>query len=154
MVQRRLIIDQLSCPNLFNSLSTFEKRGWIAQTEHYCYLKIDDGFIHQAYPFLIEFNTLIHKPDYFDHQEGIGAHISIIYPEEQALLMTENMGQIHEFHIQNLLKIKFDRSYYYVLSVASASLARLREMHHLAPQPTFKGHPIMFHITVGVQFIE
>ncbi len=149
MSQHRLILTELPCNDLLKSIDNLNTKGWIAQTDHYCYLKIDDRFVHHAYPFLNTFNSCIEKPDYFENQDAIGAHISAIYPEEHAQLMTENMGQIHHFQIGKLLKIKFETAFYYVLTITSPSLERLRQMHHLAIQPTFKGHQIMFHITLG-----
>lgn len=152
MSQHRLILTELPCKDLIESIEKLDTKGWIAQTEHYCYLKIDDRFVHHAYPFLHLFGPFIEKPDYFDNQNAIGAHISAIYPEEHAQLMTENVGQIHHFQIGKLLKITFETANYYVLTITSTSLERLRQMHHLAIHPTFKGHKIMFHVTLGVQY--
>lgn len=150
MSPNRLIFTELPDAEIIKSIEGLSLKGWIEQTPHYCYLKIDDRFVHQTYPYLHTLDARIQKPDYFDSPNAIGAHVSVIYPEEHVTLMLENVGQIHDFKVCKLIKAQFETSAYFVLSVASPSLNRLRQMHHLSIHPVFKGYAIMLHITIGV----
>lgn len=151
MSHNRVVFTHLTDADLLKSVGGLQTKGWIEQTDEYCYLNIDDGFVHSAFPQLAAFGDGIQKPDYFHASDAIGAHISVIYPEEHVELLRENMGQIHHFQLGRLIKAQYDVSTYFILSVISPSLNCLRQMHHLAVQPTFKGQQIMFHITIGVR---
>ncbi|MDP3706285.1 MAG: hypothetical protein Q8R24_10355 [Legionellaceae bacterium] len=149
----RFILTELSNSMIINTAKTFDAKGWIQQNDDYCYLKIDDRFIHSIYPLLAEYGD-IEIPDYFNPPDHVGAHISVIYPEERVRPSPENMGQIHTFHVCKLIKAQYGLTEYYALSVESASLNGLRRTHQLSPKPTFKGQKIMFHITVGVKILD
>jgi hypothetical protein len=150
MPLNQLVLTELYDADLLKSLDGLQHKGWIEQTAHYCYLKIDNRFVDYTFPLLTRYGDLILKPDYFNTPNAIGAHISLIYPEEQANLMNENIGQIHSFEVSKLIKAQFETSTYFILAVIAPSLSRLRQMHHLSLQPTFKGYHIMLHITIGV----
>ncbi len=150
MSPNRLRFNEIPDAEILKAVDGLSLKGWIEQKSNYCYLKVDDGFVHQAYPHIEQFHTGIQKPDYFDASNDIGAHISVIYPEEHVALMPENIGQIHDFKLCKLIKAQFETSAYFVLSVVSPSLNRLRQMHRLSVHPVFKGYEIMFHITIGV----
>ncbi|MDP3561209.1 MAG: hypothetical protein Q8R83_03420 [Legionellaceae bacterium] len=147
----RLVLTELQNPLILNQAKALEGKGWIEQTEDYCYLKITDDYIHSIHPILTEYHRHIEKPDYFNSPDAAGAHISVIYPEEKTIPYIENIGQIHTFQICKLIKAQYDLVEYYVLSITSSSLAVLRQTHHLSAKPVFKGHEIMFHITIGVR---
>lgn len=149
----RFILTELSNDMVLNTAKTLEGKGWIQQSDDYCYLKVDDRFIHSIYPMLTEYGD-IEIPDYFNPPDHVGAHISIIYPEERTRPSTENIGQIHTFKVCKFIKAQYGLNEYYALSITSPSLNGLRRTHHLSTQPTFKGQKIMFHITVGVRMLD
>ncbi|MBX9704483.1 MAG: hypothetical protein K2X39_10055, partial [Silvanigrellaceae bacterium] len=143
-------ITELSCTAALQRAKTLETEGHIQQRENYCYLKIDDNYIHLIHPLLAAFGP-INKPAYFTPPEDVGAHISIIYPEEKMKLLPHNVGQKHTFLIDGLIKAKYGVKEYFALSVISPSLTAFRQAHHLRPKPTFKDQEIIFHITLGVR---
>jgi len=149
----RFILTELPNEIVVATANTLESKGWIEQSDDYCYLKIDDRFIHAIYPLLADYGG-VEKPDYFNPPDYVGAHISVIYPEERTRLYPENIGQIHLFNMGNLIKAQYGSTEYYALSVTSPSLSNLRHAHHLSPKPTFKGQKIRFHITVGVKMLD
>lgn len=146
----RLIITELSCETVLKKVNALSEEGLLQQRNNYCYLKIDDNYIHFLHPMLGVYGH-IDKPAYFNPPDDVGAHISVIYPEENIKLLQSNVGQKHSFSISGLIKARYGLKEYFALSVVSPSLATFRQNHFLAPKPTFKGQQIVFHITIGVR---
>ncbi len=146
----RLILTEFSTDRMSGLLKNLDTKGWIQQTENYCYLKVDDAYIHAIHPLLAEYGQ-IEKPDYFSAVNPIGAHISVIYPEDEITPRSENIAQIHTFSLSKLIKVQLGIMEYYALSVISPSLTSLRKAHELPAKLSFKGQEIGFHITVGVR---
>lgn len=122
--------------------------GYLSITaENLVYLDINDDYIHQLFPLLQ--NNLITKPDYFG-ENLIGAHISVIYPEENKLVREECLNKKHYFNIKDLYVATLNCKKYYVITVASHTLLQLREKYGLPEMLCFKGHMIEFHITIGI----
>lgn len=147
----KIILTELPSKAALQVVKALNTEGVIQQRGDYCYLKIDDNYIHHLQPILTEYGNIA-KPAYFAPLEDIGAHISIIYPEEG--IVQNDVGQKHTFSICGLIKAKYGMQEYFALIVNSPSLAAFRQTHHLAAKPTFKGQEIMFHITVGVMSCE
>lgn len=142
-------IIQFSNPIALHTAKTFCTTGIIHVQGQYCYLKVDDEYIHSIYPLLAQ-HALLEKPSYFTSADDIGAHISIIYPEEHITVQEKYHHQVHPFSITGLITACYENTTYYALSVVSPSLVTLRRQHLLASNPTFKGQEIVLHITVGV----
>lgn len=143
-------ILQLNNPALLNKAMQLESTGIVAISQNQlAYLKINDEWIHELFPFLQ--NDQISKPDYFGN-ESIGAHISIIYPEENTAINPKELDQQHHFKIKSIIKATLELKKYYAIMVEASSLARLRKAYGLSENLYFKGYPIHFHITVGVEF--
>lgn len=140
----------LSCKTALNKAGTLKTEGLLEQSDDYCYLKIDDDYIHLIHP-ILSAHYDVDKPDYFRLPEDVGAHISVIYPEENVTLNREHIGQKHFFRVDGLIKAKFGLKEYFALSVTSPTLAVFRQKYDLDPKPTFKGQQVVFHITVGVR---
>ncbi|WP_419418803.1 hypothetical protein ACNVED_09595 [Legionella sp. D16C41] len=141
------IITSLALPNLIQATAKLPLYGQLAKsTNNLIYLDINDNYIHQLYP-LLNFPGVI-PPNYFN-QDGIGAHISIIYPEEHNLLMIKELGASYHFTLQQLVSAQFAYKTYYVLLVESAPLVQLRRDYNLPNYLNFKGYKINFHITIG-----
>jgi hypothetical protein len=111
------------------------------------YLKVSDAYIHQLFPLLEE--SAAQKPDYFGEQ-GIGAHISVIYPNEGRDLPDEEMDQKHPFKIQGAACADLGPKRYYVLLIEAPSLLSLRQKAGLPDLLAFKNYWVPFHLTLGV----
>lgn len=113
------------------------------------YLKITDGFIHQLYPLIQQSN--VNAPNYFDDHDAIGAHISVIYPEEQVRLRNEYLGREISFHLNRFYMARLCEKQYFVLGVSAPDLINLRQDHGLGAKLYFKNHWIDLHITIGTR---
>jgi hypothetical protein len=138
----------LVLPQLIQAASQLPMTGTVAAIELYTYLDIDDRFIHELYPLLPNPHKLIQKPNYFG--ENMGAHISIIYPEENQLIHDEDIGTKHTFTIQQAFTTTLDMKKYWGLAIHSPSILALRKKYDLAERPCYKNHRVNFHITIGV----
>jgi len=122
--------------------------GFIANArDNLTYLNIDDDYIHALFPFLA--NKQVCLPDYFS-KDLIGAHISVIYPEENTTIIQSDLGQIHYFTIKEIYTTELDLKQYYLLLIESPCLVAFRKKYDLASKPCFKNHVIEFHITIEV----
>lgn len=108
---------------------------------------MDDAYVHQLFSLLKD--GTVQKPDYFGEQ-SVGAHITIIYPEEHKNIQKKDLQQQHHFLVKEIVTAEIGRKIYYVLLVDSPSLLQLRRKYDLPDLLSFKGYSIGFHITVGV----
>ena len=115
------------------------------------HLDIDDHYIHHLFPVLQPLNA--QKPNYFN-DEGIGAHISVIYPEEKISFDLDDLHQTHYFEVRELVKAEINQKIYFALLVKSHSLQQLRDKYNLPNLLNFKGYSIPFHITIGTKAIS
>lgn len=145
----KIIVTELAGGRVLHVTQRLTAEGVIQQRDNFCYLKIDDDYIHLTHPLLNEYGV-IEKSAYFIPPDDVGAHISIIYPEEDKVPQTA-VGQLHSFSICRLLKAQYGSREYFSLAVSSPSLTAFRQKHQLAEKPTFKGQEIFFHITIGVR---
>lgn len=118
----------------------------ITTIDNYTYLKIDDNFINYLFPLLK--NNFALKPDYFG-ENGIGAHISIFYPEENIFYSTEYSEKLFKFEIQGLFSTILSNKIYYVLKVNSNELLDIRRKYKAPDKPCFKNYLVDFHITIA-----
>ncbi len=139
----------LNAPTILEFAAKLNAVGQLAIiNNHYLYLKVDDDFIHQLYP-LIQV-TQVNKPDYFG-VGGIGAHISVIYPEENKLINLSELKQEHEFVVKHVATAQIREKLYYAVLVEAPTLLTIRKQFNLPELLSFKGHDICFHITIGVK---
>ncbi|STX51835.1 Uncharacterised protein [Legionella busanensis] len=141
------IITPLKTPKLMEIAAELPLQGTLAMsTNKLVYLDIDNDYIYRLYPLLDL--PLIKKPDYFN-SGGIGAHISIIYPEEHESLIINQLGNCYYFTVQNFVSAQFEHKTYYALLVKSFPLLQLRQRYGLPDYLNFKGYKISFHITIA-----
>lgn len=146
---KRPKIVPLDKPALLARALQLEPSGRIAiSSNELVYLKIDDDWIHALYPYL--HHETLKKPDYFAN-EGIGAHISVIYPEENKIIGPQELGQIHYFKFKAVIKVALGIKYYYVLTIEAPSLTALRRAYDLPNLLNFKGYAINLHITLATE---
>lgn len=141
-------ITKLHNVPLLQAAQILEPSGVLARTKNnLIYLDIDDAYIHQLYPLLNREEAK--KPNYFG-PTLIGAHISVIYPEETFIFDEEDLGKKYQFQIKELVIAEINLKNYYVLLVQSPRLLVLRNKYQLPDQLNFKGYWIDLHITIGV----
>lgn len=145
------LITKLNNSALIVAAASLPTVGRLAISENkLVYLDIDDGYIHQLFPLLQTQN--IQKPDYFGEQSA-GAHITVIYPEENTLLDKQDLAEGHRFHIDGVFTAVLGLKKYYVLMVTSPSLLQLRRRYGLADMLLFKNYSICFHITIASELL-
>jgi hypothetical protein len=142
-------ITKLNIPQIVAIASRFSHNGKLAISQNnLSYLNIDDHYINQLLPLLNDQN--IKMPNYFG-KGGVGAHITIMYPEEGKVIAKNDLDQEHRFSIKDLVTAKIGEKFYYVLLVESPSLVNVRRKYGLPDLLCFKGYAIGFHITIGVK---
>jgi hypothetical protein len=142
------LIKKLNIPDLINAASHLALEGKLAISDNnLVYLDVDDAYINQLFPLLQ--NQQIKKPDYFG-EKSAGAHITVVYPEENKKINKNDLGHKHDFIIKDIVTAELGLKTYYVLLVESPSLLQLRRRYTLPDMLCFKGYSIGFHITIGV----
>lgn len=145
-----LHLKKIDLPKLMHKAVQLEPVGFMARSaENLTYLDIDDDYIHALFPLLTDKQARV--PDYFS-ENLIGAHISVIYPEENTIIMPNDLEKAHRFSIKGVYtaELELELKMYYFLLIESPSLVALRKKYGLASRPCFKSHLVEFHITVGV----
>lgn len=140
-------ITPLKFPKIIDAAKHLPSTGKTLVTENnlFC-LDIRDAYIHELLPMLGD--EKINKPDYFGIK-SVGAHITIIYPEEAKKIHNYELRQEHRFLIKDIVAAEIGLKTYYVLLVESPSLLKLRKKYGLPELLSFKGYSIGFHITIG-----
>ncbi len=113
------------------------------------YLDVTDDYIHRLFPLICD--PHVYKPDYFNEEDPIGAHISVIYPEEiSSEFAIAELGQRYEFSADRLFCAELNAKNYYVLRIISEPLLKLRQQYGLPEKLHYQGYQLDLHITVGV----
>jgi len=142
------IISKLDSHDILDAASKLATVGRLEISKNKLfYLDIDDAYIHNLFPLLNSYKVKL--PDYFANG-GSGAHISVIYPEEDRDINVNQLGQQHDFKVKDFVRAELGIKIYYVLLVESHSLLQLRREYKLSDLLSFKGYSIGFHITIGV----
>jgi hypothetical protein len=145
-------IYQLKVRDLEESIKSLPKQGKIKiKFNGFSYVDIDDDFIHRVYPLIQD--QAIAKPDYFDSKaDNIGAHISIVYPDENILLPQSEEDKLISFAIEGLYVADLSDKQHYALKVSSPELIDLRSRYGLPEKLNLSGVWVDPHITVAVKF--
>ena len=142
-------IFSLDNPILCDKALTLDAFGKIAiSLNQLIYLDLDDAWIHTLFP-LLQGDTL-KKPNYFAN-DGIGAHISVIYPEEKKSIKADELNKLHFFRIKTLVRATLGTKNYYTLLVEAPTLIQLRKNYQLPELLDFKGYGINLHITLATE---
>lgn len=152
MSNKNLIFTKIHNQELLNKAYSLANNGILKKSNNYYFLKLADNFIHDLYP-IIKSNKMIVKPDYFSIENSTGAHITLAYEEENADLPLFEIGQVHEFLIEEYGSIVLKNKEYHVLIINSASLNALRIKYNLPLKPAFKNFLVNFHITIAMRFL-
>lgn len=141
-------------PQVIEKVIQIEQKGILKQKENgYLYVEVAKDFIAEALP-LIDAQGKIVPPRHYTSKKGIGAHISVMYENEQ--IMNEiweinELGQEFNFTVMELRTVKLTKDNkmkkLWLLAVDAPELEKLRESYGLSSK--LKGHD--FHITIGSQ---
>lgn len=140
-------LAQLQNPDIISVASLLPQKGRLVSSQGYTYLDIDNDYIHNLFPLLND--PKVCKPDYFD-KYTMGAHITVIYPEETRLTKVEEVGQEFTFNIKSAYSGDLGPKRYYFLTVNAPALLKLRRKYGLPDLLSFKNYLIEFHITFAV----
>jgi len=145
-------ITQLKNEQLLHSGSTLKCSGILARSaNNLIYLDVDDAYIHHLFPLLTQ--PGINKPNYFGNGMA-GAHISVIYLEENRVFNPQDLGKEYLFKINELVIAEMNLKKYFVLLANCPDLVQLRAKYGLAKQLNFKGYWIDLHITIAVSRLD
>lgn len=146
---------QIECqPQVIEAVVLCEQKGILKQKDNgYLYVEVSNDFIAKALP-LIQAQGKIVPPRHYTSKKGIGAHISVMYENEQIeneIWEINELGQEFSFYVMELRTVKINSKgkmkKLWLLAVAAPELEQLRESYGLSPK--LKGHD--FHITIGSQ---
>lgn len=148
-MNKSLSFKLLDLPQLIATARTLSPIGRLVTTaDKWTYLDIDDAYIHQLFPLLEDHYQQLYKPEYFSNHLA-GAHITVIYPEENKFIDNNDLGKQHQFSIIGSYSADLNLKRYYVLAIKSASLTALRKKYGLGHRLSFKNHLVKLHITIG-----
>lgn len=141
-------------PHVIEKVVQFEQKGILKQKDNgYLYIEVSRDFIAEALP-LIDAQGKIVPPKHYTSKKGIGAHISVMYEDEQILneiWEIKELGQEFTFNVMELRTVKLYKDNkmkkLWLLAVYAPELEKLRESYGLSSR--LKDHD--FHITIGTQ---
>ena len=141
-------------PQVIETVVQIQQKGNLKQKGNgYLYLEVSKDFIAEALP-LIDAPGKIVPPRHYTSKKGIGAHISVMYENEQILneiWEIKELGQEFTFTVMELRTVKLNKDNkvkkLWLLAVAAPELEKLRESYGLSSR--LKDHD--FHITIGTQ---
>jgi hypothetical protein len=141
-------------PKVIETVVQIQQKGILKQKDNgYLYLEVAKEFIAETLP-LIDSPGKIVPPRHYASKKGIGAHISVMYENEQILneiWEIKELGQEFNFTVMELRTVKLNKDNkmkkLWLLAVAAPELEKLRESYGLSSK--LKNHD--FHITIGTQ---
>lgn len=121
--------------------------GILRNTNGFVYLDIDNNFIYELVPFIQ--SAGFEMPPYFEREGLVGAHISVIFPNELTDVKIEECGKEYSFQLVNCITVipeQFKEPIEFCLLIVEApELNKLREKYGLARSD----HNL--HITIGIK---
>lgn len=124
--------------------------GKLTKSNGFVYVDLDDEYVHKLITFIQQDG--FQEPPYFGDASSVGAHITVIYPEEitkYGVMDIKECGEVISFVPKECQLVhpprwkEIDEVYFIV--VESPQLDRIREKHRL-PKREYD-----FHITIGVK---
>lgn len=141
---------QESCPKLMDFVQTqLPHHGIIKHSKGFVFVDVDDAYIHQLIPFIQEEGFV--EPPYFGNADLVGAHITIIYPEEvkaYGIEAIEEEGEVIHFTPKKCKIVYHKRNGMeaaYFIIVEAPELDQIREKYGL-PKREYD-----LHITIGIK---
>ncbi len=141
-------------PFILEKVAEFTAKGVLKQKPNgYLYVEVAREYIADILP-LIDAKGKIVPPRHYSSKKGIGAHISVMYENEQIeneIWEIAELGKEYTFTVKELRTVKLNNNNkmrkLWLLAVVAPELEKLRESYNLPS--LLKGHD--FHITIGTQ---
>lgn len=141
-------------PKVLEQAVKIEHKGVLKQKDNgYLYVEVSNDFISDLLPLISAPGTIV-PPRHYTSKKGIGAHISVMYENEQIeneIWEIKELGQEYTFAVMELRTVKLSKDNkmkkLWLLAVDAPELEQLRMSYGLSPK--LKGHD--FHITIGTQ---
>jgi len=135
------ILHRLDNQTLIEVANKLPRSGILIRDGDYAFLKISEDYIEKLFP-LLEGHEKLYKPLY-------PAHISLIYPEEECYVSDSDVGSLHSFELLDLYTTQLFGKHGWLMTVSAPSLEQLRKKYNLPKKLCYKGHRIVFHITIA-----
>lgn len=121
--------------------------GTLKCSSGFTYVELDSEYIFSIIPLIADLDFI--TPDYFEEGK-VGAHITVIYPDEMKLFGIESIDELDEaipFKLEECQIVYPKRNFEsaYLIIVESSRLDQIREKYGLGKRE----YP--FHITVGIK---
>ncbi len=141
-------------PQVIEKAAQLELKGVLKQKDNgYLYIDVSNDFIAKTLP-LIEAPGKIAPPRHYACKKGIGAHISVMYENEQItneIWEIKELGQEFTFTVKELRTVKLNNHNkvrkLWLIAISSPELEKLRESYGLSSLLKDRD----FHITIGTQ---
>lgn len=141
-------------PQVLEKVCQFKAKGTLKQKPNgYLYIEVAREYIADILP-LIDAKGIIVPPQHYKSKKGIGAHISVMYENEQIeneIWEIAELGKEYTFTVMELRSVKLNNNgklrKLWLLAVDAPELQKLRESYGLPS--LLKNHD--FHITIGTQ---
>lgn len=143
-----LTLNKLDITAQHPNIAKLPLQGKLVNCDNYVYLKITDEFIYSCYSLLNRPDVNI--PDYFNDPE-LGAHISVIYPEEGIIVDDSELTASYTFQVKELYSTVLNKKEYFIATVEAPSLVSLRKRYGLSEKLNFRGYSVVLHFTFGVR---
>ncbi len=123
--------------------------GVLRQSQDLVYVDVDDNYIHKLAA-LLQSEGFV-EPPYFQEGDGVGAHITVIYPHEIAqygIAQIAECGELISFtplHCKIVHPPRLNADEVYLIVVDAPQLDQLRTRYGLPPSQ------YAFHITIAVK---
>jgi hypothetical protein len=130
--------------------ANFPQEGILtAKSDGFVYLKVDDEYIRTLFPMLGLKEEGYTEPPYFRTSDSPGAHISVIYADENVL--PKEVGQSFPIELKEIVIVQPSKATAYaVLQIESPELEQLRQKYGLTPK--LHGHE--YHISLAKKILR
>jgi len=139
-----------SCPRIIDYIENhLPLQGRLQFTSGFVYVDVDDDYIHCLIPFIEREG--FEEPPYFGRSDLVGAHITVIYPEEVKKYRIHNIkecGKTIHFSVKTCQVVQppsWGGDEIYLIIVDVPELNKIRDQYGLPKSE------LPFHITIGVK---
>ena len=149
--QQAALQENTTCSEILDAIEkNLTCHGSLKRTGDLVYLDIDDNFIHELVSFIQK--EEFEAPPYFGDPDLVGAHITVIYPDEMetyGIDMVPELGSMMEF-VPTACQIVYPSEWeevdeVYLVIVDAPKLDTIRKQLGL-PEKIYR-----YHITIGVK---
>lgn len=152
-------IVKIDNPEALQIAREFPSEGTLKQNaEGFVYIDIQNELLYRLLPFIQYEDSYALLPDYFDGEDRVGAHITVMTVQEVAEYHVSEIKELNQqfpFEVLSLSVVELDGrsdiACVWILDVQAPLLDELR-MHYGLPPKSHEG--VHFHITLAVTPIQ